>query len=168
MTTWSFDAIGTRWEIETAAELPAVHRAGVQARIAAFDAEWSRFRGDSVISRLGAGGGSVPAPADTVAMLDAYRQLSDATDGAVNPLVGQGLSALGYNAALTLHHGSSEPAPAGWQEMLRWSASDLSLTTPATIDVGALGTGRLVDLVHAADPSGTASSRTTAKPNTST
>ncbi len=149
MTTWSFDAIGTRWEIETAAELPAVHRVGVQARIAAFDAEWSRFRGDSVISRLGAGGGRVPAPADTVAMLDAYRELSDATDGAVNPLIGQGLAALGYNAALTLHHGSSEPAPEDWQEMLRWSASDLSLTTPATIDVGALGKGRLVDLVHA-------------------
>lgn len=149
MTTWSFDAIGTRWEIETATELSGARRAAVQARIDAFDAEWSRFRGDSVVAQLAVNGGTVSAPTDTVAMLDAYRELSVATDGAVNPLIGAGLESLGYGAALTLHSGSPRPAPSDWERMLRWTASELSLVEPAMIDVGALGKGRLVDLVHA-------------------
>lgn len=149
MSVWAFEAIGTRWEIETPGELTPSDRGGVAAVIDAFDADWSRFRADSLVSRLGAAGGSVPAPADASAMLATYRELSAATAGAVNPLVGGALEALGYDAALSLRAGEAVPAPAAWESRLRWTASDLTLTGPATIDVGALGKGRLVDLVLA-------------------
>jgi thiamine biosynthesis lipoprotein len=150
VSVWGFDAIGTRWEVETAQELPPDARDRVRALIDDFDREWSRFRDDSVVSHLGAAGGSVPAPADAVAMLDAYRQLDEATEGAVNPLVGVGLEALGYDAQVTLRPGQPAAAPADWQHRLSWSASRLSLDGPAVIDVGALGKGRLVDRLLAA------------------
>lgn len=147
MSVWGIGAIGTRWEILTDAPLPEQSRAEVTAVIARFDAEWSRFRADSVVSQLRAQGGTMPAPADTTAMLDTYRQLSAATQGAVNPLVGAGLEALGYDAGLTLRPGAPQPAPQDWERILRWTATELTLSGPAMIDVGALGKGRLVDLV---------------------
>jgi len=147
MTVWAFDAIGTRWEIETESPLDVHERAAVRAVIDDFDRTWSRFRADSLVSSLARSGGEVPGPADAVAMLDAYRVLSEATGGAVNPLVGESLSALGYGADITLVVGAPQPAPADWADVLTWSDTRLSLAFPRQIDVGALGKGRLVDLV---------------------
>jgi thiamine biosynthesis lipoprotein len=146
-SSWRFEAIGTSWEIVTAAPLGADRRAAVSALIERFDAKWSRFRADSVVSALAARGGRVPAPADAPAMLEAYRELSAATDGAVNPLVGASLERLGYDPAYTLSAGAPVAAPAGWTSLLTWDDGILSLAAPAVIDVGALGKGRLVDLV---------------------
>ncbi|WP_194421934.1 FAD:protein FMN transferase [Microbacterium abyssi] len=150
MSTWRFDAIGTRWEIETIEPLEPERRARVGAVIADFDATWSRFREDSVVSRLAQSGGWVTTPTDAVAMLDAYRELSAATAGAVNPLVGGSLSALGYDASYSLAAGDAVAAPPDWPEILTWDADGVNLASAALIDVGALGKGRLVDLVAAA------------------
>ena len=147
-STWTFDAIGTSWAIETASPLPSVARDAVSAVIERFDREWSRFRDDSLVSALAEGRtASVPAPGDTDAMLSLYDELDAATAGAVNPLVGDALARLGYDARLTLAPwGDPEPAPA-WRDTLAWRDGNLSVARPATIDVGALGKGRLVDLV---------------------
>jgi thiamine biosynthesis lipoprotein len=145
--SWTFDAIGTSWAIETAAPLPPLARDAVAAVVHRFDREWSRFRDDSLVSALAAGrAASVPLPEDADAMLSLYDELDAATGGAVNPLVGEALARLGYDARVSLTpRGEPRPAPA-WRETLRWDGS-LSLAAPATIDVGALGKGRLVDRV---------------------
>ncbi|MEV7766493.1 FAD:protein FMN transferase [Microbacterium sp. NPDC086615] len=147
-STWTFDAIGTSWAIETAAPLPPVARDAVSAVIDRFDREWSRFRDDSLVSALAGGRmASVPAPDDADAMLSLYDELDTATAGAVNPLIGDALARLGYDARLTLApSGDPEPVPV-WRDTLSWSDGRLAVARPATIDVGALGKGRLVDLV---------------------
>ena len=144
---WRFEAIGTVWEIETAVPLAQDDRAAVSDAVAAFDAAWSRFRPDSLVSELARTGGSVPAPPDARAMLDAYVGLSEATEGAVSPLVGASLASRGYDAALTLVDRGARPAPADWRTLLTWDDEQLSLAQPHLLDVGALGKGRLVDLV---------------------
>lgn len=145
--TWRFDAIGTTWEVVTTRPLPASVRDAVTARIDAFDREWSRFRTDSVVSALAREGGSVPAPPDATPMLDALAALSEATGGAVNPLVGASLDALGYDADYSLRDRGPRAAPVDWRALLSWADGLLTLAEPATVDVGALGKGRLVDLV---------------------
>jgi thiamine biosynthesis lipoprotein len=145
--SWRFEAIGTAWEIETPEPLPSEAHRAVAELIEAFDAQWSRFRSDSLVSRLAAGAASVPAPADAAAMLDAYVELSEATGGAVNPLIGGTLARRGYDDRLSLVDRGAVAAPPDWRRMLRWSDGELALSQPATIDVGALGKGRLVDLV---------------------
>lgn len=150
MATWRFDAIGTRWEIETPAPLPPERTVRIEQVIEDFDATWSRFRVDSLVSRLATAGGSAASPVDAAAMLDAYRELSAATAGAVNPLVGESLSALGYDAEYSLVAGAPTPAPDDWQRILTWEEERLAVASAALIDVGALGKGRLVDLVTAA------------------
>jgi len=145
--SWRFDAIGTRWEIVAARPLPAAVRDEVTARIDAFDRAWSRFREDSDVSALAGGAVSLPSPEDAAPMLDALAAVSDATGGAVNPLVGDSLDALGYDAHYSFHDGGPVAAPRDWRERLSWRDGRLALTEPATVDVGALGKGRLVDLV---------------------
>lgn len=144
MVLWRFEAIGTRWEIE--GRLDAHHREAVAELIERFDREWSRFRADSEVARLAAAGGRIDA-ADAGAMLDAYRELSAATDGAVNPLVGASLAALGYDASYSLAPGDPVAAPAEWEALLDWSVGSVTASAPVVIDVGALGKGRLVDRV---------------------
>ncbi|UIN31696.1 FAD:protein FMN transferase [Microbacterium binotii] len=145
---WGFDAIGTRWEIETAEPVADPTRTLIRSVIAGFDQEWSRFRADSLVSRLAVDGGEAAAPADAAAMLDAYRELDAATAGAVNPLVGESLARRGYDAASSFVDRGATPAPS-WQQVLEWDAQTLRLAQPALLDVGALGKGRLVDLVAA-------------------
>lgn len=146
---WEFTAIGTRWQIVTAAALDGAVRAEVEHLIDGFDRAWSRFRDDSLVSELARAGGVRTAPPDTAAMLDVYVALSAATGGAVNPLVGAALARRGYDAGYSLIDRGATAAPAGWTEIVHWSAHDLELQAPATIDVGALGKGRLVDRVAA-------------------
>ncbi|MFS0794353.1 FAD:protein FMN transferase [Microbacterium sp. 1P10AE] len=149
-SVWTFEAIGTAWAIETETPLSSATRGAVGAVVEAFDREWSRFRDDSLVSALAEGrAASLHAPVDTDAMLALYDELDVATRGAVNPLVGDALARLGYDARLTLAPwGTPEPAP-DWRDVVTWGDGILSLSRPATLDVGALGKGGLVDRVLA-------------------
>ena len=144
---WRFEAIGTVWEIQTSESLPQSVRTSVADTVERFDREWSRFRPDSLVSALARNGGTAPAPADAADLLDDFVALSAATDGAVNPLVGASLEALGYDASYGFVDHGPRPAPADWTERLSWAEGSLQLTEPAVIDIGALGKGRLVDRV---------------------
>ncbi|NLP82338.1 FAD:protein FMN transferase [Microbacterium sp. CFH 90308] len=144
---WRFDAIGTQWEVVTAHELPGAVRDATMLVVEGFDCAWSRFREDSIVSDLARRPRQVPAPSDAEAMLDAFAALSEATAGAVNPLIGDALEHRGYDATYSFRDSGAVPAPSAWQDLLTWRDGVLELRQRATIDVGALGKGRLVDLV---------------------
>lgn len=146
---WTFSAIGTAWQIQTATPLPPGVRRSVTELIDAFDRDWSRFRADSLVTALASGGAAVTSPPDTAAMLDAYVELSAVTAGAVNPLVGDALARRGYDAGYGFVDHGPGPSPQDWTTQLDWSGGRLAMSTPAMIDVGALGKGRLVDRVLA-------------------
>lgn len=148
MQTWGFEAIGTVWEIGTPGRLSERERDAVRAAIGDFDRTWSRFRADSLVTALAEDPQEVPAPPDAVAMLDLYRELSEATAGAVQPLVGDSLVARGYDAAYSFLDLGPRSALPHWTSELEWDDGGLALHAPALIDVGAIGKGRLIDVVH--------------------
>jgi thiamine biosynthesis lipoprotein len=116
-------------------------------RIEVFDRTWSRFRDDSLVSRIASTPGTWEFPADAAALFDLYRRLYLATDGAVSPLVGRALEDLGYDRAYSLRpSGRSIPAPA-WDDAIAWDGERLTTVRPVSIDVGAAGKGYLVDIV---------------------
>jgi len=144
---WRFTAIGTQWVISGAAPLPDSTRDRVRAAMDEYDLIYSRFRDDSVVSRLAREGGTAQLPAHAVPLLELYERLYELTGGAMTPLVGGALERLGYDADYTLvPHGAPSPAPALAQTMRR-NGRRIALSAPASIDVGAAGKGQLVDLV---------------------
>lgn len=145
---WDFSAIGTSWRIDSTSPLGEDDRAAVASVVDAFDRDWSRFRADSTVSLISSGG-TAAAPPDAEAMLALYAQLDVATGGAVNPLVGDALAKRGYDAAISLRDLGASAAPADWRTLVDASDGRLALRAPAVIDVGAVGKGRLVDLVLA-------------------
>ncbi|MET0909129.1 MAG: FAD:protein FMN transferase [Ilumatobacteraceae bacterium] len=143
-----FEAIGTRWRIDSAIPCePALTRA-ILDRIADFDETWSRFRSDSVVADLARTAASRDLGVDAPPLFALYRRLADATDGAVSPFVGAALNHLGYDASYSLRE-RAEPrhgAPR-WDDIARLDGTVLHTTAPVTIDIGAAGKGYLVDLV---------------------
>ncbi|MDX6278211.1 MAG: FAD:protein transferase [Nocardioidaceae bacterium] len=145
---WEFEAIGTAWQIDTREPLAERVRAAVTDRIDEFDRVWSRFRPDSVVSAIAAGVGEWELPDEAESLFRFYDELHDATDGAVNPLIGRTLADLGYDADYSL---TPVPAPADvpyWSSLtFDFSPPVVHTTEPVVIDVGAAGKGLLVDLV---------------------
>ena len=147
MEVLEFEAIGTDWRVETAEPLGVDVAAAVAHRIEIFDRTWSRFRADSLVTRIAETPGTWTFPPDAPALFALYRELYEATDGAVNPLVGRSLERLGYDAAYSLRpSGAAAPAPA-WDDAISWNGESLATIAPVVLDVGAAGKGYLVDLV---------------------
>ncbi|MDO9591154.1 MAG: FAD:protein FMN transferase, partial [Microcella sp.] len=161
MEPTSFDAIGVPWRIGVGSAQTPVDSIGepltddnltaVLARIEQFDRDWSRFRDDSLVSRIAREPGSWRLPADSPPLFALYEQLHALTDARLSPLVGASLETLGYDAAYRLTP-SGDPLPAPvWADAiaLRDTAEGLELDTvaPVLLDVGAAGKGYLVDIV---------------------
>ncbi|MBC7723861.1 MAG: FAD:protein FMN transferase [Burkholderiaceae bacterium] len=147
----TFDAIGTRWQVDTADDLdPAVLEA-VVARTAGYDLIWSRFRDDSLVHRIGASrhGGAFPLPAEAGPLLALYRDLYECTDGAMSPLVGQTLADWGYDSAYSLRRARFISPVPRWEDAIAWDGTTLTTAGPVVLDIGAAGKGQLVDLVAA-------------------
>jgi thiamine biosynthesis lipoprotein len=145
-----FEAIGTRWQIDSAVPIEPVLAEGIFDRIAAFDRTWSRFRPDSVVADIARAAGSRDLGIDAPALFALYARLAEATDGAVSPFVGDALNHLGYDASYSLRE-RDEPRSGAphWAQIARLDGTVLHTRAPVTIDIGAAGKGYLVDLVAA-------------------
>jgi FAD:protein FMN transferase len=143
----AFEAIGAPWRITTPGPLPASVVAAIHTRIDEFDATYSRFRADSLITRIASEAGTWQFPADAAALFSLYRTLYNATEGAMSPLVGGRLENLGYDRDYTLKpHDVAVDVPI-WDDIMQWDGTRLITTEPVLVDVGAAGKGYLVDHV---------------------
>ena len=142
-----FDAIGTRWQIDTARALTPAQWSTLQDRIGEFDRTWSRFRSDSLVSRLAGGPTTVEFPAEAQPLIELYRRLYDGTGGAVTPLIGGTLADLGYDAGYRFSRTAAVRSTPAWDEAMRWDGPVVTTTGPLVLDVGAAGKGYLVDLL---------------------
>jgi thiamine biosynthesis lipoprotein len=146
---FSFDGIGTRWEVSTPGPLDVAARARLLAVVERYDGVWSRFRPDSTVGAMSRQPGRFEFPEEAAALGRLYRSLYDLTAGGMTPLVGASLERLGYDPSYSLRpSGSPLPAPR-WEDALDWDGSVLTTDAPLVLDIGAAGKGQLVDLLAA-------------------
>lgn len=147
MFSHNFDAIGTRWQIQTTDTLLPRTVERLRARAEEFDRTYSRFRSDSLVRRLVDDPDRYQFPADATVLFDFYRELYDVTDGAVTPLVGLALENLGYDAGYSLRPRPERSRVPPWDDVLTVDGAVITATRPLLLDVGAAGKGYLVDLL---------------------
>ncbi len=153
MSTWTFEAIGTRWDVDTVQPLAPEAEADVLAQVDRFDRTWSRFRADSVVTAMAGSAGTWTDVGSAGPLLDLYDGLHRATAGSVTPLVGQALVDLGYDADYSLVQRAEPAVPDDWAalrsrgEVAVGPDGEVRTSRPLLLDVGAAGKGLLVDLV---------------------
>ncbi|UKA52891.1 FAD:protein FMN transferase [Arthrobacter sp. FW305-BF8] len=145
--SFRFDGIGTSWEISTPAPLPPGLRSLVLAEVERYDFTWSRFREDSLVTRIAAAPGQFELPPEAAGLAALYRQLYTLSGGGMTPLIGESLERLGYDPRYSLQpRGEAAPPPA-WDAVMEWHGTSLRTTAPVVLDIGAAGKGQLVDLL---------------------
>jgi thiamine biosynthesis lipoprotein len=146
---FSFDGIGTRWEVSTPRPLDGSVRARLLALVERYDGVWSRFRPDSRVGVMSRQPGRFQFPEEAVALGQLYRSLYQITAGAMTPLIGGSLERLGYDASYSLRPSAPPLRAPRWEDALDWEGSVLTTEVPIVLDIGAAGKGQLVDLLAA-------------------
>ena len=146
---FTFDGIGTRWEICTPVQLTDVQQHRLLAIVEDYDSAWSRFRPDSLVASAARESGRFEMPDNAAELGRLYHDLYRISDGAMTPLIGGSLEHLGYDAGYSLRPKGSPVAPPRWEDVLQWDGSILTTSAPVVLDIGAAGKGQLVDLLSA-------------------
>lgn len=152
MKSFSFEAIGTHWSIDLYDPLPDVDSKSLnhqlRQRVSVFDSAFSRFRNDSLVSRMATSSGIYKLSEEGMMMLKLYRRLYELTDGRFTPLIGRTLEEAGYDALYTLKEGTLNHPPR-WEDVLRLTDDFLEIKKPVLLDFGAIGKGLLIDQIAA-------------------
>ena len=156
--TWK--ALGTSVNVLTTdpAELPAAELA-VREILEDVDAAYSRFREDSELSRLNAGGGrSVTVSPLLATAITTALTAASATDGAVDPTIGTAIRIAGYDDDFSRIAGDRGPVTLravtvpGWEVVrVDHAARNVFLPAGVELDLGSTGKALAADLAaHAA------------------
>ena len=151
MTQFNFEAIGTTWQIDVYKKITLGQEnklfSEIQNCINVFDQNYSRFRCDSLVTKMSKETGVFELPNDAEKMITLYHELYLKTDGLFTPLVGNLLSDAGYDKNYTLKQKKELVVPFLWDEAIEFNAPMLTIKKPVMLDFGAAGKGYLIDLV---------------------
>ncbi|MFZ1301173.1 MAG: FAD:protein FMN transferase [Candidatus Microsaccharimonas sp.] len=143
---YAFEALGTSWVIETDQPISVALKEIIQEAIEAFDITYSRFRQDSLVTKLSQQAGSYEFPASAIPLFSFYEQLYVITGSKVTPLIGDMISRAGYDADYSFEPKEQKPIST-WDVAVRREGRVLHVSQPIILDVGAAGKGYLVDCV---------------------
>ncbi|MFW5720387.1 MAG: FAD:protein FMN transferase [Candidatus Dojkabacteria bacterium] len=148
--SWSFEATGTWWTIDVwnvqEERLREIEQ-GIARKVQSFENTFSRFKPDSLVSRLKGQVGEFEVGEDFIDLLKLYMCFFDITAGKFTPLIGSQLEEAGYDQNYSF---------AG---RVRHNVPDLIAVTdivdnktvrvycPVSFDFGAVGKGFLIDLL---------------------
>lgn len=145
---YRFDALGTQWVIETNDEINSFLKTTIQNRIEEFDKVYSRFRSDSLITKVAKKSGEYLFPEDAKRLFDFYKNLYVLTNGKLTPLIGDMISRAGYDAVYSLKPQLQKPV-LSWDDVMQWDNVTLTTQRQITLDIGAAGKGYMIDIIAA-------------------
>lgn len=150
MYTFSFEGIGTHWQIDVYSPLTP-HKWGyvqtvILKRIELFERMYSRFRADSFVNLTLSQMGTHDLPIDADPLFTLYRKLYKITGGAFTPLIGQVLIDAGYDAEYSFK-GVKPHVPPKLDEVMDYAYPKITIHKSEIFDFGACGKGYLIDII---------------------
>lgn len=142
----AFDAIGTKWQVESLDRLSDALLADIYHCIEQYDRTYSRFRSDSLVTKVAHQAGAYQFNEDSIELMGFYKTLYDITEGKVTPLIGSALSNAGYDSTYSLKQQKQSALPT-WNEAMQWNSTLLTTSQPIILDIGAAGKGHLIDKI---------------------
>ena len=146
----TFGALGTTWNIH----LPHTEHAEaerivtvVKDRIEHYEATYSRFRPNSLVTTISKSTGSYLFPEDARMLFETYRLLYDLTEHKVTPLIGQVLVDAGYDMNYSLTPKPTITEAPEWDSVMSYTHPTLTIQRPVMLDFGAIGKGYMIDIV---------------------
>lgn len=110
MFQFTFSAMGTELEILVYDSVSKILQEKIKSEIfnytVFFDEQFSRFKNDSLISKISQAPGIYSVPRELIEILSIYQRFFILTSGSLNPLVGNTLSDLGYDKDYSLRRKS--------------------------------------------------------------
>ncbi len=155
MFKFNFEAMGTMLEIPVFDHVTKILEEKIKSEIFDFtvyyDEEFSRFKENSLITKISKSAGIYEIPEMLKKILDIYSYFYKITDEQMNPLVGNTLSDLGYDANYTLQKKSfisqTPDLLTTINTVKERNIYKLETKEKVLIDIGALGKGFWVDQV---------------------
>ena len=141
MKSLSFDAIGTKWQIDLTGNVnlePTLEKS-IKDRIERFENTYSRFRDNSLVGQIAKSKGDYFFPEDSKELFEIYRVMYELTDGLMTPLIGGTLVDAGYDKSYSLTTRETILAPKKWNEVMEWNYPKLKTNKPVGLDFGAAG-----------------------------
>lgn len=151
-------AMGTGMIIQSATALDDGFRSKLDAFIDGYESVLSRFRADSLVTAMGESshGGSFDFPDWASGLFDLADAFCTATDGALDPCVGEDLIRLGYDARYSMtmepdaeHHLGAVHGRPTWRNDVERHGTTLVTQRAVHLDFGAFGKGYCTDLIGA-------------------
>ncbi len=150
MHTFSFEGIGTRWQVDLYGDTFPVDVNKLQKtiieRVDQFDTVYSRFKKDSFVSTTLFRVGIQTLPEDARPLFSLYENLYKITNGAFTPFIGQVLIDAGYDTDYSLQEKALQ-SPPSWDEVLDYHFPTVRIKKPEIFDFGAGGKGYIIDLI---------------------
>lgn len=150
--------MGTGMIIQSATALDDGFRSKLDAFIDGYESVLSRFRADSLVTAMGESshGGSFDFPDWASGLFDLADAFCTATDGALDPCVGEDLIRLGYDARYSMtmepdaeHHLGAVHGRPTWRNDVERHGTTLVTQRAVHLDFGAFGKGYCADLIGA-------------------
>lgn len=143
-----FEAIGTHWVIDCFdVSIPKSNLEKIiLERIEEFDKTYSRFRNDSLVTKISKRNGKYKFPSDSKEFFLLYDKLSKITNNKFTLLIGNTLDEAGYDSNYSLKPKKLNKLPEA-SEIFNFDFPILTVKKPYILDFGGLGKGYLIDII---------------------
>jgi len=149
MKTFSFESIGTKWQIDIVDQITDAKFESLKEDVFSFLKEfasiYSRFDKESLVSKISQKKGKYKFPESSINLFEVYNTLYALTDGLFTLLIGDTLNSAGYDSSYSLKPGKLQK-PEGWST-IDFKYPILDVKKPVTLDFGACGKGYAIDQI---------------------
>ena len=149
---FSFESMGTTLQIKIWDVLPRIMQEKIKTQILDFtfwyDDNFSRFKENNLIAKIAENSGKFIVPKEFVELLEIYKTFFELSGGIVNPLIGNAISDLGYDANYSLKKKENIRETPNFLETLKIINQTIIETNEMVlIDFGAIGKGFWVEKI---------------------